>query len=41
MAALRNAALNLARLAGHDNIAAAQRLFAHQPAAVDRILTTS
>jgi predicted transposase YbfD/YdcC len=29
MAALRNTAINLVRLAGHTNIAAAQRLFAH------------
>ncbi len=34
MAALRNTATNLARLAGHDNIAAAQRTAAWHPTAV-------
>jgi len=41
MAALRNTAINLARLAGHTNIAAAQRHFAHQPATVHRLLTAA
>jgi hypothetical protein len=41
MAALRNTAIILARLSGHTNIAAAQRLFAHQPAAVHRALTAA
>ena len=34
MAALRNTANNLARLAGHDNIAAAQRAAAWHPTAI-------
>ena len=41
MAALRNTAINLTRLAGHANLAAAQRLFAHQPATLRRILTAA
>ena len=41
MAALRNTAINLARLAGHTNIAAAQRLFTHQPATVHHVLTAA
>jgi hypothetical protein len=34
MATLRNTATNLARLAGHDNIAAAQRATAWHPTAI-------
>jgi hypothetical protein len=34
MAALRNTATNIARLAGHDNIAAAQRAAAWHPTAI-------
>ena len=41
MAALRNTAINLTRLAGHANLAAAQRLFADQPATLRRILTAA
>ena len=41
MAALRNTATNLARLAGHDNIAAAQRTAAWHPAAVTDALNAA
>jgi hypothetical protein len=32
MAALRNTAINISRLAGHTNIAAAQRRYSWEPA---------
>ena len=41
MVALRNTVINLARSAGYTNIAAAQRLCAHQPAAVHYVLTAA
>jgi predicted transposase YbfD/YdcC len=41
MAALRNTATNLARLAGHDNIAAAQRTAAWHPTAVTDALNAA
>ena len=41
MAALRNTAINLIRLRGGTNIAAAHRDFSYQPAAVLDALTTA
>jgi predicted transposase YbfD/YdcC len=41
MAALRNTATNLARLAGHDNIAAAQRTAAWHPTAITDTLNAA
>jgi hypothetical protein len=41
MAVLRNTALNLHRLDGHSNIAAAHRHFSYQPATVLDALTTA
>jgi len=41
MAALRNTATNLARLTGHDNIAAAQRAAAWHPTAITDALSAA
>jgi hypothetical protein len=41
MAALRNTATNIARLAGHSNIAAAQRTAAWSPTAISNALNTA
>ncbi len=41
MAALRNTATNIARLAGHHNIAAAQRAAAWSPTAITDALNTA
>jgi hypothetical protein len=41
MAALRTTATNIARLAGHSNIAAAQRTAAWSPNAISNALNTA
>ncbi len=41
MAALRNTATNIARLGGHDNIAAAQRAAAWHPTAITDALNAA
>jgi len=41
MAALRNTAINVSRLAGHSNIAAAQRLYSWTPGAAINAVTVA
>jgi hypothetical protein len=41
MAALRNTAINVSRLAGHSNIAAAQRHYSWQPGAAIEAVTAA